>query len=440
MEARDRNDDACQSRPATEGAALLDELCAALTRYVVLPSEAAVHAVALWIAATHGQPAFEHAPRLAINAPEKRCGKSRLLDIIEATCHNPLLTVNATTAAIFRSIGEDPPTLIVDEADTIFGTKKAAEQNEDLRGLLNAGHQRGRPAIRCVGPHQEVKKFPTFAMAALAGIGELPDTIRDRAVVIRMRRRKPGEEVKPYRHRRDGPPLHTLRDRLAAWVRAHLQALEEAEPAMPLEDRAADTWEPLFAIAELAGGPWPERAAKAATEITNAEISTEVEASLGVRLLTDCRAIFTHGMFPGAQHGVIASEELVKRLRAIDDAPWDGFGLNTRGLSQRLEPYGIRPDRVRPDGRSGAQVRGYKLADFIDAFERYCPPVEDPTEDMSPPVTASPAQLTPVTDPPLVTDRPVTTHPSVTALTSTRDVVTDGDTTRGKPSLTTLTA
>jgi len=212
------------------GAELLDDLHAAVTRYVVLPSEHAADAVVLWIAASHALPAWQHAPRLAIASPEKRCGKSRLLDVIAATCHDPLITVNATVAAVFRSLAVDedhPRTLLVDEADTIFATKTRADQNEDLRGLLNAGHQRNRPATRCVGPQQTPTEFPTFAMAALAGIGTLPDTITDRAVNITMRRRRPDERVAPYRTRRDEPALHDLRDRLAAVDRrADRQAAE----------------------------------------------------------------------------------------------------------------------------------------------------------------------------------------------------------------------
>src|SRR5881628_3468357 len=89
-----------------------------------------------------------------------------------------------------------------------------------------------------------VESIPTFAMAALAGIGAMPDTIEDRAVVIRMRRRAPNETVSPYRHRRDRPSLRQLAEQLTAWSRADLSALELAEPDMPVEDRAADTWEP----------------------------------------------------------------------------------------------------------------------------------------------------------------------------------------------------
>ena len=277
--------------PAADGAAILAQLHTTLTRYVILPSAEAAVAVALWIAATHAQDAWACAPRLVIRAPEKRCGKSRLLDIVEATCHNPLITVNGSPAAVYRSIGTDvPPTILLDEADTIFGGKNA-EGSEDLRGLLNAGHQRNRPAIRYDAATRTVERIPTFAMAALAGIGAMPDTIEDRAVVIRMRRRTPGEKVAPFRYRRDRPALAALAAGLARWLGAHLATLEKAEPVMPLEDRAADTWEPLIAVADLAAGEWPELARHAAVMLT-AERDQAADVSDRIRLLADCRTVF----------------------------------------------------------------------------------------------------------------------------------------------------
>jgi hypothetical protein len=212
-----------------------------------------------------------------------------LLDIVEATCHEPLITVNASPAAVYRSITEDPSTMLVDEADTIFGPK--ADGNEDLRGLLNAGHQRNRPAVRYEAASNRVITIPTFCMAALAGIGAMPDTIEDRAVVVRMRRKAPGEQAAPYRHRRDRPGLQTLAERLSAWLRANLAKLEHAEPAMPVEDRAADTWEPLVAVADYAGGRWPDRARTAVLTLT-AEAADHGQVSTRVRLLADCRTAF----------------------------------------------------------------------------------------------------------------------------------------------------
>ncbi|WP_326566915.1 DUF3631 domain-containing protein [Amycolatopsis rhabdoformis] len=358
-----------------DGAALLDALRAALTRYVSLPSPETADAITLWIAATHAQPAWAHAPRLVIRAPEKRCGKSRLLDIVEATCHEPFITVNSSPAAVYRSVSNDPPTLLVDEADTIFGPK--ADGNEDLRGLLNAGHQRNRPAKRYDATNQRVESIPTFAMAALAGIGAMPDTIEDRAVIARMRRRAPGETVAPYRHRRDRPALRTLADNLAAWLRSDLATLEAAEPEMPVEDRAADTWEPLVIVADHAGGEWPERSRKAVIALTTADADTD-DSSERVRLLVDCHAAF------GGAH-MLTTGQLLARLNADPEAPWCGYGptgLTPAKLAKLLREYGIRSGNIRPDG--GPQAKGYTCADFIDSWARYCPDLPGvPTADES---------------------------------------------------------
>lgn len=346
-----------------DGAALLAELHAALTRYVVLPSPEAADAVALWIASTHGAPAWNCAPRLDVTSPVKRCGKSRLLDVIEKTCHDPLLTVNISPAALVRSIGADPPTLLLDEADAVFGPK-AAENNEDLRGILNAGHSRGRPYIRWDVQTRSAERCPTFAMAALAGIGALPDTITDRSVVVKMRRRAPGETVARYRERRDGAPLEDLGGRLGAWVRSHLGQLREAEPDMPVEDRAADTWEPLIAVADLAGGDWPARARKAAAVLTAED---DTDTSLGARLLTDLREVFGDA---DRLHG----ETILEALRKIPEAPWgDYFGraVTARDLAKLLKPYGVTATDVKI---GGVTKRGYRRDHLHDPWTRYLPP------------------------------------------------------------------
>lgn len=350
--------------PARCGAALLDALVTALIRYVILPAPYAADAVVLWIAATHAQPAWAHAPRLVIRAPEKRCGKSRLLDVVEATCRAPFITVNSSPAAVYRSITDDPPTLLVDEADTIFGAK--ADGNEDLRGLLNAGHQRNRPAKRYDANAARVESIPTFAMAALAGIGAMPDTIEDRAVVIRMRRRGPGETVAPYRHKRDRPALRQLATDLTEWLRTDLPALEAAEPPMPVEDRAADTWEPLIVIADHAGGTWPDRARAAALALT-AEADDDGHMSTRLRLLTDCRTAF-------GNDNALPTAVLLERLKADPEAPWADLGptgLTAMKLGAMLREYGIRSTTARFPQPTG-QAKGYLRADFTDAWARYC--------------------------------------------------------------------
>ena len=358
--------------PLEDGAELLGEVLRVLRRYVVFPDENAFVAVALWIAATHGVSYWNAAPRLVINSPQKRCGKTRALDVIAGMAHRPLVTVNATAAAIFRSLaGEAPPTLIIDEADTIFGTKRVAEQNEELRALLNAGHQRNRPALRCVGPNREPAEFPTFAMAALAGIGTMPDTITDRAVNITMRRRMAGEQVAQYRIRRDEPILHGLRDRLAVWSLAHAEEMTNAVPDMPVEDRAADTWEPLVAVADIVGGRWPEMARAACVALVAGADDSQEDRSNQIRLLTDIRRTFTRN-----EVGFFSSVELVQRLKDLTESPWGDWNLTTSRLAHDLAPFGIRPGH-----NVEKTVRGYRLEYFHDAFQRYTrPEPSDPSD------------------------------------------------------------
>lgn len=354
------------SQPA-QGALILDEVRFALGRYVILPNVEASIAVTLWIGATHAAPAWNTAARLVIRAPEKRCGKSRLLDIIEAICHRPVMTVNASPAAIYRSIGVaegDPPTILIDEADTIFGQE--ASTHEDLRGLLNAGHQRNRPALRWDVNSRSVEELDTYAMAALAGIGRLPDTIEDRAVVIAMRRRAPNERVDPYRLRRDAPPLNRLRIQLNQWVRDNHEQLGRAVPDMPLEDRAADTWEALVAIADLAGGHWPDSARMAATRLTDESQQDELD-TIATQLLADCRAAF-------AGRKMIRTTELLAALKSEPEAPWATHGVNgltARTLARILREFEIRSETIRFE--SGPQ-KGYSANNFTDAWSRYLSP------------------------------------------------------------------
>ena len=252
----------------------------------------------------------------------------------------------------------------------VWGSRKQADSNEDLRGLLNAGHQRNRPMLRWDVTTRTAKQLGTFAMAMLASIGELPDTIMDRAVVVRMRRRAPGEHVDPYRTRRDAPPLNGLRDRLTGWAREHLRELHHAAPAMPLEDRAADTWEPLIAVADLAQGDWPARARTAAAVMTAAEAQQEEDTSASVRLLGDLREVFDQA---GAD--ALYTSTLLERLHKLEEAPWaDWYGhpLRARELADLLKRYQVESRNVREHG-TGEPRKGYRRADLHDAWTRYVP-------------------------------------------------------------------
>jgi hypothetical protein len=360
-------------------AGLLDEVYEQTTAYVALPTSHAAVAITLFISATHAQPAWEHATRLIGKSPLKRCGKTRLLEVCSDLVHQPLRTTNISAAALVRAIDEDdPPCLILDEADTIFTKKRTgdSENAESLRGILNAGHSRGWPYIRWDPRRNAQEACATFAMAAIAAIGDLPDTIEDRAVVIGMRRRAPGERVKQWRTKRAVPALHALRDRLHSAMRAHLDELENADPELPVEDRAADVWAPLVAVADLAGGDWPQRARDACRALTTGDPEAD---SASERLLADLQ-----GAFGGRDQ--FSTAHLLDQLHALEEAPWsDWFGnpLTPRGLANLLRPYGVRSRTIRPvegdiaykPGKPAAEqgAKGYLRADLADPWARYIP-------------------------------------------------------------------
>ncbi|STZ23928.1 putative prophage protein [Mycolicibacterium aichiense] len=201
-------------------------------------------------------------------------------------------------------------------------------------------------------------------MVALAGIGAMPDTITDRAINITMRRRTGSERVAQFRCRRDEPVLHRLRDRLAVWAQAHIGELAVATPELPVEDRAADTWEPLVAVADAAGGQWPALARRACVAMVAGADDVEENRSLDIRLLYDIRQVFTDKAVP-----FLASNDLVDALKAVTESPWRDFDYTASKLAHRLAPFGVNP------GHSiDKKVRGYRLEWFHDAFDRYLRP------------------------------------------------------------------
>jgi hypothetical protein len=278
--------------------------------------------------------------------------------------------VNVSPTYLFRKVASEDgrPTILHDEIDTVFGPK--AKENEEIRGLLNAGHRKGAVAGRCVVVGKQVKteEIPAYCAVALAGLGSLPDTILTRSVVIRMRRRAPGEQVEAWRHRIHAQEGEELRDQLAVWAESVIGNVINTWPEMPsgVEDRDADVWEALLAVADVAGGSWPERTRAAATALVKE--SKDSSPSLGVRLLSDMHTIF-------ASAEKLSTKTILERLHAIDEAPWGdmrGKPLNDAGLARRLEGYGIKPKVVRiGDGTS----RGYSRQDFYDAWRRYLPPI-----------------------------------------------------------------
>jgi len=352
------------------GASLLDQVEAMLARFVAFPSDETRTATTLWIAHTHALLEFETTPRLAFLSPEPGSGKTRAMEILELLVLRPLLTVNVTPAYLFRKVADKagPPTILYDEIDTVFGPK--AKDNEDIRGMLNSGYRRGAVAGRCVirGKSIFTEELPSYAAVALAGLDDLPDTIMTRSIVIRMRRRAPHERIESYRRRVHQDEGHQLRDDLAAWVSVIRVDLADVWPDLPagIEDRNADIWEPLLAIADAAGGHWPERARAAAVAIVKGAQSSA--GGFGLQLLTDLRAIFDK-----SHEQAMTTEVILTALCDLDESPWGdirGKALDARSLSRRLGKYGIKPGVLRVGDKT---LRGYERADLLDAWVRYLP-------------------------------------------------------------------
>ena len=375
------------------GSELLDSVHAFLGRFVIYPSEGARIAHTLWVAHSHLMDSWESTPRIAFLSPEPASGKTRALEITETLVPRPVEAINVTPAYIFRKVSDEAgrPTILYDEIDTLFGPR--AKENEELRGILNAGHRRGAMAGRCVvrGKIIETEELPAYCAVALAGLGNLPDTILTRSVVIRMRRRAPTERVDPYRRRLHAPVGNEIRDQLASWAVQIADKAKDARPNMPagIEDRDADVWEALLAVADAAGGDWPVTARAAAVAlVTDSKASLP---SLGVRLLADMRTIF-------GELSAMTTDKILTALVELDESPWGdirGKPIDARRLATYLRPYGVAPKVIRTGEPT---ARGYAREDLHDAWNRYLPLGPDSGVTSVTGVTTSQEEVTDVTD------------------------------------------
>ena len=348
--------------PAT-GVIDADDLLTKIEQYIsshaILPPGAS-DAIALWCLTTYSINSFRIFPRLFITSPEKRCGKSTVLDLIEAFSHKALITSNMTPATIFRLIDAEQPTLIIDEADTFV-----ANGSSELTGIINSGHAKSRAFVtRCVGDGHDVKSFSTWSPMVLAAIGLLNSTIMDRSIVIPLRRKAKNETSQRIIGDLFSNAQHE-REELLKWSIDNSNAIEnnQIEPHSCGNDRAVDNWVSLFRVASLVSDNWFRRCEYAYQKLNQ----HGNEPELPTQLLADIREIFNMHA-----DNKISSADLVNKLIEDKDKPWceckNGRAISPSYLAQMLKGYGIKSKTIRVGDKT---PKGYELVQFTDSFDRY---------------------------------------------------------------------
>jgi len=350
---------------AVNGAELLNAMAEQFSNFLVLPDHGA-DALALWCLFSYCLDAFDIAPILSPQSPTKRCGKSRALDVIQIFVRRPISVSNVSAAALFRTTERYQPTLIADEGDTFMGGDKG-----ELHGVYNSSWSRTAAfVLRVVGDALEPKLFSTWGPKVIALIGALKDTMQDRSIVIPMRRRLKHEQIAKLR-RAEKKALRELElnRRALRWATDHVEALSGRDPVIPVEleddDRAADNWSVLLAIADEIGGDWPARARAAAVSLSGGGRRVE-DRSAGIELLRDL-----HALAKQSEQNRMSTKEIIRWLTMNPGtwSRWDkGKPITETQLAGLLEPFGPKPHTIR----IGASTpRGYTWSDFTDVFTRY---------------------------------------------------------------------
>jgi hypothetical protein len=358
-----------------DGDSLLRDISRRIRRHVVCSHDEAL-AIALWImfAWVHNEVAT-HSPILNINSAEPESGKSTTLGLISFLAPRCVSSVEISEAALYRAIELWQPSFVIDEFDSVLAT----DDKTALRSVINSGHTRGQGVVRCADSDFTPQLFQTFCPKAIGMVGrKLPATTLGRCIIVELRRRKISEPIERFSHK-DDAELGQLRSLLARWAADNEEALRDAKPLLPdtFDNRRADNWRVMLAIAELAGEDWGDKARLAASKLEGASDTS----SNGVRLLADIKRIFDEG---GCD--CILSATLVERLKEDPEQPWAewgrGKGLTQNSLAVLLGGgggrgrgsrggFGIRSRDVHPS--RDVHGKGYQRSQFEDLWARYLP-------------------------------------------------------------------
>lgn len=327
--------------------------------------------IALWVLATYTFPSFDAFPYMVITADTKRSGKTRLAEIISFCCSNPRFFTAMTPSTMFNIIEAEHPVVIFDEAETL-----SSESQGVMSQVLNAGYRKGSKVPRMVGKDQW-KEYDTYSPKIFVLIGDVRDTLRDRSIIVRMKRM---DTPTRFVHEVVKAKGAELRDEITTELEPHLQAIAQAYMDFKgiefLTDRDEEIWSPLFVMAQIF---CPERMAELsriavdmATEKTVAkrryvDMGESEDAAQDneykLRLLSDLLTVMNGKS--------MSSQDAVNGLREMPTAPWRKFrgdGITMHNIADMLSQFGVRPVPVR----SGKKVfRGYKLETVRAAVRKH---------------------------------------------------------------------
>lgn len=348
---------------------LLRDVEAFYRRYVTFPEADYPFVLALWTMMTFVWPHFDAIPYLVITSETKRSGKTRLSELLSFVASVPLNMAGMTAAAVYNSIKDLNPTMFIDEAETLSG-----ESAEVMRSVLNVGYRKGQTIPRVY--RGKVVQWPVYCPKAFILIGDVYDTLRDRSIVVIMRRGAPADRFLYETAKIDGDDLRQRAADIMFAVKKDVVAAYEASPGLPfLQDRDEEIWSPLFAIASILCPDRLDQLTRAAVDIATMKTApkrkyTELElgeaeqeatnAEYAERLLADMLTVMGH-------HKVIYSADALDKLHALPTGPWRKFrgqGLTAYDMGHLLERFqGVKPRLIRTGSskKAGSRVaRGYR--------------------------------------------------------------------------------
>lgn len=350
-----------------DGCELADAIRSAFNRYLNLPEYADV-ILTLWVIASHVIDAFPKFPYIILTSAEPNCGKSEVLKVLRHLLQRAALASGMTGAVIFRIMNAYKPALLMDETDQWLGS----DEGQSINSVINGAHDKETAVIwRCVGDDHEPTPFNTWGAKAFSGIGARAKTLSSRGHIITMMRAPPHAVYVELESDDDKSALQVLARRAVRFAQDHEAELGE-RPSLPqaVSNRDKDNWRPLFAVAHLIGGHWPELV-KTAAEHAIAEAKEYADDSLGLKLIRDCiDVIKTKGLSIDGDRE-LKSSTLRDQLVKIADAPWaeyrNGKPISPRSLADLLRPYKIvtRKRKAANYWRLSQFERAYKA--FVQA-------------------------------------------------------------------------